>query len=177
MSTTNFPYGIAAPGIVQAVATSPLLPPQGTHSTIFTIAGGPIVVERIFGIVRTLIGAHANATKLQFTANNPALDAVDLCATADINALAAGAIYSVAGVLATGAIIVEPNDDQLALDQATKWIMGTGIIEVNCVGSSVTGAIQWFMMFRPFINATPLDPSAVLNGAGGNIVSTVTAIG
>jgi hypothetical protein len=177
MSTTNFPYGIAAPGIVQAVATSPLLPPQGTTGTIFTITGGPILVEQIFGIVRTVIGAHANATKLQYLADNPVLTAVDLCATADINALAAGAIFSLTGTLATGAIIVSPNTNQLALGQATKWNLGTGVIRVNCVGSSVTGAIQWFMMYRPYINATPLDPSAVLNSAGGNIVSVVTAIG
>ena len=73
MSTTNFPFGIAAPGIEQTVATSPLLPPQGTTGTIFTIAGGPIQVLQLFGIVRTVIGAVANATKLQYVCNAPAL--------------------------------------------------------------------------------------------------------
>ena len=175
MPTTNFPYGIGGPGQLQTVATSPGTLPQTANKTIFTITGGPILVEAIFGVVIPVIGGVANATKLQYLSAlsvADSLSAVDLCATADVNALAKDAIYSIAGVLATGAIIVAPNVNQLALDQATRWNIMPGIIRINCAGSDGgTGIMQWYMRFRPYANFTIQNPSP----SSGIPVSLVTA--
>jgi len=170
MPTTNFPYGIGGPGIVQVVTTSPGTLPQTGNKTIFTVTGGPIVVEAVFGVVTTLIGAVANATKLQYFATG--LTAVDLCATADLNAAAVGTIFSLTGTLATGAIIVAPNVNSLALDQATKWNILPGIIRINTAGSDGgTGLMQWYIRFRPYANFTINDPGP----KSGIPVSLVTA--
>lgn len=167
----NVPGGLLAPGFSTAVATSPLALPQTGTSSLFIVTGTCRILQ-LYGIVTTVIGAVANATKLQFICTAPALTAVDLCATADINALAAGAIYSITGTLATLATIVAPNTNGLALAQATGLNVTTGIIRVNTAGSDGgTGRIQWFIDYMPMnlatpTNLTPLIPTSNIVAAG-----------
>lgn len=172
---SHFPYGQVGPGLIQTQTDTPLFLPQTSTKTLFTIGGGPIKVEAIFGIVTTVIGAVANATKLQFVSTATST-AVDLCATADINALVAGAIYSVTGTLATGAVIVNSNLNQLALDQATSWNLGAGVIRVNTAGSDGgTGQIQWYIRYRPYATYTTINYRGGTGNLSGPPYATVTA--
>lgn len=169
------PYGRIGPGLTRAITTPPLFLPQTSTKTLFTIAGGPIMVEAIFGIVTVVIGAVANATKLEYVSTATST-AVALDATSDINALAAGAIFSVTGTLATAAIIVSPNTNQLALDQATAWNIGAGVIRVNCAGSDGgTGKIQWYIRYRPYATFTPTNFQGGAGAGSGPPYSTIVA--
>src|SRR5260370_11534481 len=101
---TGFPYGLDAPGVAMLAQTKPFALPQTTTKTIFTITGGPIWLQCIFGVVTTLVGAVANATKLQFV-DTLTSTATDMCATSDINALVAGAFYNLVNGFGTAATI------------------------------------------------------------------------
>src|SRR5258708_3588303 len=88
--------------LTKSVQSAIVALPQTTTSNIFTVSGD-VYVAMIQGVVTTIIGAVANATKLQAVCG--ALAAVDLCATADINGLVAGAVYQPITSFATAASI------------------------------------------------------------------------
>ncbi|MCI0333552.1 MAG: hypothetical protein L0228_10055 [Planctomycetes bacterium] len=125
------------------------LPPQASDQALFRITGGKILVHSIVGEVTTAIGAVANATKIKHNPSGVGAD-VDLCATLDITGDPVGQIYTIVGVLAT------------ALKSTTLWLavpadnipapgllLGPGDIELDCAGSSVTGAIKWTVVWTP----------------------------
>ncbi len=149
---TGFPYGLGAPGVPQVAQTNPLALPQTTTKILWTITGGPIVVWAVFGVVTTLIGAVANATKLTATPTTGGA-ATDICGTVDINAAAAGDImipitsFATAMSLNTAGVIV---NGPSATAQATGFIMTPGTILVNCAGSDGgTGRVQWYLWYIP----------------------------
>lgn len=125
------------------------LPPQTADGALFRITGGKVRILSIIGEVTTLIGAVANATKLKHNPAGTGAD-VDLCATLDINADAVGTYYSIVGVLATAMKsttlwLVVPAD----AIPAPGLVLGTGDIELDCAGSSGTGAIKWTVEWVP----------------------------
>src|SRR5216684_2147537 len=150
---TGFPYGIDSPGLGMMAQTNPLALPQTTTKNIFTITGGPIFVNVIFGVVTTLIGAVANATKLEYV-DTLTSTAANLCGTADVNALVAGAFYNLVNGFGTGAVITVTTGLVIAgsvlTTAPTAFIAQQGVIRVNCAGSDGgTGRIQWYMNYIP----------------------------
>lgn len=164
----NFPPN--QPGNVTIYRTPPLALPQTGVKTIFSFmngtgsygAGGysPSIILDIFGIITTAIGAVANATKLQ--ALMDALTAVDLDATLDINAAAAGGILNITGTLANAMTL---NAYGVAIAQVTPIHvtggLSAGIIQVNCAGSDGGGGrIAWVMAARPAYGVTILPAAS-----------------
>ncbi len=150
---TGFPYGLDAPGLDMLAQTNPLSLPQTTTKTIFTITGGPIWVSNIFGVVTTLVGAVANATKLEYV-DTLTSTAANLCGTADINALVAGAFYNLVNGFGTGAVITATTglvvQGSVLATAPTSFLCQPGVIRINCAGSDGgTGRIQWYMNYRP----------------------------
>jgi len=157
MPQTNFPYGIAAPGVVAAIRQNPLTLPASTFGTIFTVTGGPIYVYAIFGFVTTAIQAQANATKLQAVATG--LTAVDLCATGDINGLAVGTLLMPVTSFATALPVTNTNGVAFAgpiTAPSIDFVMNAGVIRLNCAATN-TGAIQWNMLYTPLDGNTTVS--------------------
>lgn len=131
------------------------LPPQATNAPIFNIVGGRVCVNLILGEVTTIIGAVANATKL--IATPTAGTAVDICATADINALEVGGkLVPAAGVFATA---LSKTLAGAAPAAGTRVVLAVGTLNLGCVGSSVTGAIKWSVWY------VPVDDGATMTAA------------
>ena len=130
-----------AEGIV--VERPSALPPQGARGDLFNIVGGRVVLKAIIGEVTTNIGAVANNTKLEY---NPA-DAArgDMCNLLNITGAAAGTILSITGTPANNLVAAT----NVALRQATQQVLKPGVIELNCAGASVTGAIKWTVLYVP----------------------------
>ncbi len=118
--------------LTKSVQSNITLLPQSTTASIF-IVSGDVAVIALTGVCTVIIGAVANATKLQAVCG--ALTAVDLCATADVNALAAGTIFAAITSFATGATIAATNgvlvNGPSATAQATGFIMSCGRIGVK----------------------------------------------
>ena len=179
MPDTNFPYGIGAPGLPNVSLTSPLnLPVATTPGTLFTITGGPIWVQMIYGIVTTVIQTQACNLKLSFKVGT--LTAVDVCANAAISALAVGTVFIPITSFATAAsvanlysgFVVGPT----AAGAPTSFVCGQqGVTTLITATTSATntGQIQWVLVYVPFRNFYPTNPSP----ASGIPISKVTPIG
>lgn len=115
--------------------------PQTAAGSLFTIAGGPIELKLIYGVVGTVIQTQANNTKLQAKATGQS--AVDLCAVLDITAKAAGSIFSITGTAANAMV----NGFAVAR-MTTPWILLPGTIDLNCAASN-TGTIRWVAYYVP----------------------------
>jgi hypothetical protein len=171
MPTTNFPYGIAGPGIVNTALTSPLNLPQNTTGTLFTTAGGPILVCCIFGVVTTALGA--TVTTVQLSAKVGALASVPVCLAGTVTSLAAGTVLmpitsfgTALSVTATAGVIYAGNGTGVP----TSFIMGGPGIITATTSANDTGQIQWYLMYAPYSNVAP-------NGTGtATPVTTVTPI-
>jgi hypothetical protein len=119
--------------------------PATTNLTLFTIAGGPIELINIEGIVTVVMSGTANLVKL--TALATGLTAVDLCAaSASVAAAAVGTVLSITGTVAD-AMILSPN--QTRISQAGRLVIHPGIIRVNTTGTNATGQVKWSMRYRP----------------------------
>ena len=138
------------------------LPQAGPGTSTLWNVTGDVYVTTIVGVCTTTIGAVANATKL--SAKCGALTAVDICATADINALAAGTLFMPVTTFATAAGIAATNGVQINVPITAPgmgFIMccGTtnaGIITVTCAGTSVTGAMRWTLVYMPLSSGSQI---------------------
>ena len=115
--------------------------PQNGVKSLFTISGGVTLVQQIFGVVTTAIAGGANNTKVQFKPTGQT--AVDLCAVADINGLALGQIIAVVGPAATAL-----STGYAAIGASSRWIVGPGTIDLNCVAAAGTGALRFVLRYQ-----------------------------
>jgi hypothetical protein len=130
---------------VQVASAYTALPATATH-TLFTVAGGRIVLTSLTGIVTTVVQAQACAVKLVAT---PTVGtANDMSGTLDINAAEAGALLSLHGTLATA---LQGGVAKSGSVPATNFaqIVNTGNIGVNTAATN-TGAITWTATYIPY---------------------------
>jgi len=116
--------------------------PASTTGPLFTITGGRIVVLSILGEVTTAIQAQATTLKIKSTATVGPV-ATDLCATADVNALAVGKLLTITGTLATAL-----QTGSAVLRQASPIICPIGSIDLLTVATS-TGSVKWTLRWIP----------------------------
>lgn len=117
--------------------------PQTTTSSIFTIAGGPILVLNIIGEVTTVIQNQVNNTQL---AAVPTVGSrTDLCVDLDIANHAVGTFYNITGTLAN-ALVAATNGT--AIGQATPVVVPAGSISLDCAASN-TGQVRWTLRYKP----------------------------
>ena len=125
---------------------------------LFTVAGGPILVTEVIGIVKTLIVGAANGT-LQATSTIPATTTV-MSSTVAIDDDAAGTMYHFvgAGVLTPVTAGVKIVDKSSATVGNCNWVVPVGTIQF--LGSAArVGVIEWYMTYKP------LSPNSVVTVA------------
>ena len=125
--------------------------PQSTTGTIFTVAGGRVLLLALIGEVTTII--QAQATTMKITSTPSVGSAVDLCTTADLNALEVGG--RVALPAAVGSAMVKMNGGALTV-AFNATVIPAGTIGAVTVASS-TGQMKWTAWW------VPLDQGATLS--------------
>lgn len=112
--------------------------------SLFTIAGGRVMVTSIVGEVTTAVTA-ANASKLKLNPTTGAVDA-DLCATLDIGSTdsPAGNLLAITGIPGDAMIRAAG----LARVQTNYLILDEGVIEQESAGTD--GAITWTVTWLPY---------------------------
>lgn len=128
--------------------------PATTIGTIFTVAGGRCIINLLVGQVTTII--QAQATTLKITSTPTVGTAVDLCATADLNALEVGGQLSVIGTFATA--LNKTNAGAVQGLNIAPFVVMTGNIGIT-TGATSTGSIKWSIFY------TPLDDGASIAAA------------
>lgn len=119
---------------------------QTADLSLFTIAGGRVILTMLIGEVTTVIQTQANATLLKLNPTATGADQ-DLCASLDITADAVGALYTLSGTVGDAL-----RDDLLIGNgglMASPLILSEGIIELECAASN-TGSVQWSLCYVPF---------------------------
>lgn len=128
--------------------------PATTNQTLFTIAGGRVILTGIVGEVTTAVQAQACAAKL--TSAPTVGTAVDLCATLDITGDELGTLYGITGTFATA--MVGTNAGATVLPTAVGLVIPIGVIRLNTAATN-TGATKWSMTY------IPLDDGATVTGS------------
>ncbi len=130
------------------------------EGAIFVIAGGPIKVLEIVGIVTTVIGGGLTQVKLRVTTTSPAAT-VDMNAGAvDIDSDAAGTSYrtiNTTGVFTpvTAGFVLEANAFAVL---PTTYLVPAGTIYFNS-DAARSGVIRWYLRYKP------LSPNSVVTAA------------
>lgn len=117
---------------------------QTGNLTLFTVAGGPIQIIEIVGIVTTSIQSGTHNWKLNCL-STVGSSSTDISANDDYANSAAGRFLTITGTFATagshGAV-------GAAVAQATLTRMPPGVIR-QIADSSPSGQVQWFLRYRP----------------------------
>lgn len=127
---------------------------------LFTIAGGPIEVLSITGIVTTQIGAGATNVKLQLDTTTPAATVEFNAGAVDIDADAAGTSYrtiNTTGVFTpvTAGFVLKANS---FATNDTTYLAPIGTIMFNS-DAARDGVIKWYLRYKP------LSPNSVVTAA------------
>ena len=130
-------------GVQVTKATASL--PASTTGTLFTVAGGLVLVTSIVGIVTTSIQAQANAVKLVATPTTGSVN--DLTATVDVNALAAGGMLTPGVTSGATAVLNKSTGGGLPYG-STGFVVNIGTIGINTAATN-TGSVRWVLTYVP----------------------------
>jgi hypothetical protein len=122
---------------------------NGTTS-LFTIAGGRVLITSLVGRVTTAIGATTSNAKLVY---NPtaAGTSFDMCTAVDIASDAVEQTYYITGsVASTGALLVGGAVGQANPIFEDGYLVQAGAIEQNLSADPVGGAITWSVTYVPY---------------------------
>lgn len=142
-------YGLLGTRVDRATAALP----ASTTQTLFTVAGGQVLITNVVGEVTTVIQTQANNTKLVSTPTTGT--AVDMCAVLDITADEVGCLYSITGVPATA--LYGPNAG-LAQVMTNPQVVPIGTIKLSCAATN-TGSIKWSIWYMPLTTGATLVAS------------------
>lgn len=119
----------------------------GSIADIFTITGGPILIEALIGEFDEAVSADPCDLKLVM---DPSVGVdTDMCLVIDINGLAQYSYLYLDGVIGNAIVNAVPGT-ALPLGFATPLIVPRGTIDMNLANSDpTTGAITWYMRYRP----------------------------
>lgn len=113
--------------------------PQSVAGSLFTVAGGRVIVTTILGEVTTAIQAQATTMKLQHTQG---ATTTDVSATVDLTGQPVGALFSVPGAPASAATVGS------GVAQNNEIILQVGTLKA-LTGASSTGAMKWTVFYVP----------------------------
>jgi hypothetical protein len=120
--------------------------PQTATGSLFTVAGGRVLVTAIVGEVTVAVQNQANNTKLVAT---PTVGAVnDLSAVVDIANLAVGGLLGATGL--AGDALVKSTGGGVS-NLRNPIVVAVGAIGLSCAASN-TGSVKWSLMYVPLDN-------------------------
>lgn len=134
----------------------------GSTKSLFTIAGGRILVTSLVGRVTVAIGATTSNLKLVY---NPtaAGTSFDLCVAVDIASDAVENTYALSPVGTVGSpgnLIVAGTVGQAQPILQSPWLLQAGEIEANFSADPTgSGAISWSVTYIPYDDAATLVAS------------------
>lgn len=114
-----------------------------SNKSLFTVAGGNVLVLNIVGEVTTLVQNQADNAK--FVSTPTAGSAVDLCAVSSIQAHEVGGLIGIAGAAATA--MVKANAGAM-IWATTPVVVAPGVIGIDTAADN-TGAYKFSIWYVP----------------------------
>lgn len=125
--------------------------PQNALQTIFTITGGRVLVNALFGVVTVVMAGTTPNCK--FTSTPSVGTAADITTTTSLGTTEVGGHV---GVSAVGSATVVKTAGLNTIGAGLGLVVPAGTIGVNVSAADATGSIQWTLFY------VPLDPGAVV---------------
>ena len=121
----------------------------GNVADIFTIAGGPVLVEALFAEVTAAISDDASNCKLTMDPTNGA--DTDLCTVLDVADTAQYSFLTVDGTIGSAMVNAVPGTAvPLGVGMDIPMILPIGTIDLGLSTSAPsTGTTVWYMRYRP----------------------------
>lgn len=123
-------------------------------TSLFTIAGGRVVVHAIVGQVTTVV--QTQATGLVLLSNPTTGTSFDLCAVLDATADEVGCLYGITGLFSDALI---GSNAGATVCPRNGIVLPVGTIDLENAGAANTGSVKWDLWY------TPLDADATVVAA------------
>ena len=111
--------------------------------SLFTVAGGNVLIVGLIGEVTTIVETQANNTK--YISTPTVGSAVDLCAAVDTTAHEVGGLLTITGVLATAAV---KGSAGAGVMMSNGIVVAPGTIGLNTAADN-TGAYKFSLWYVP----------------------------
>jgi hypothetical protein len=138
-------------------AAGKTIPQSAALTTIFTVAGGRIMVGLLYGLVTTVVAGTTPSLKL--TATPTTGTASDMCTTGVITAAEVGSMLVVPVSKGSALIVETAGSGSQTGPGLGGQIVAPGTIGMTSAAADVTGAIQWSLFY------VPLDAAATVTAA------------
>jgi hypothetical protein len=140
----------------QVIKKAQVPPNSGSSATLFTVAGGMVLVTGLFGRVTTVLSGTTGTISLGATPTVGASGAqvAGIAAATVIGGGEVGATYAVVGTAAGGATTLA-NGGASSLSGKSpfislpEFVVQAGIITVTTSVATMTGAIDWYLSYVP----------------------------
>ncbi len=119
--------------------------PAATSGTLFTVAGGRILMTGIIGECTVAVGGANNVKLIDNPTVATAAD-TDLCAVADLNTCDVGDLVSISGTPGDAILAAHAGAVQMILQKGI--VMQEGTLQVN-TSQNTAGTFAWTMFYIP----------------------------
>ncbi len=126
--------------------------PQNATQTVFTVAGGRIMIGLLYGLVTTVIAGTTPAAK--YVATPTTGTANDMSGAGTITAAEVGSMFVVTLVKATALIVATAASGSQTGPGLGGQIVAPGTIGFNVSAADATGAVQHTLFYIPLDPAT-----------------------
>lgn len=122
---------------------------------LFSIAGGPIQITKLYGYCTVEIGAACTIT---IVVDHATLADTEYTDAVDIDTLTAGGILSMTAANPSAIAVLNLGANLGSSLLMDPWLAPVGMIEIVDDGAGTTGNIEWYMTFVPLVNGVTVTP-------------------
>ena len=134
--------------------TGTVLLTGGSVANIFTVSGGPVLVEALFAEIMATVSNNACDAKLVM---DPAVGAdTDMCVALDIAQDVIGSFLTIDGTIGNAMVNAVPGTAlPLGVGMDIPLILPVGTVDLNLANSNpTTGSAIWKMRYRPIVDGS-----------------------
>ena len=135
--------------IVRKAAQVP--PNSGSSATIFTVAGGVVLVTSLVGRVSTVLSGSTGAIALGTKPTAGTEETAGIATATVVGGAEAGTLITVGAStgLATALVVSAKLAGNVPYVANCGFLVNAGIIEVTTSTATMTGAIDWYLTYVP----------------------------
>lgn len=140
----------------QVVKAAQVPPNSGSSATLFTVAGGMVLITSMVGRVTTVLSGTTGAVSLGATPTVGASGAqvAGIAAATVIGGGEVGATFAVAATIAGAATTLANGGASAVAGKSpflaqSAFIVQAGIITITTSVATMTGAIDWYLTYLP----------------------------
>ena len=131
----------------QVIKTAQALP-NNTTSTLFTVAGGNVLVTSLLGVVSTACSATAQTIALGLApSGGGTAEHAGICTAGTVTSLELGCWLSPG--TSGGAAMVTGGHAGNTVELPTPFVAPAGTVTWTTTANSVTGAVSWYLTYIP----------------------------